>query len=136
MVLPQNLFRGNVKNYLKAWHIRFVEFETAIFGTRTIHSCHLIKPTSHLLVLTYFYVDFFNPQFTQKIYVLGSFAFASEREFAACTMLASGFFSITVRNLVKHRRVPCCVLYTITAIIMANILIGLGAKPSLERGLC
>jgi len=70
------------------------------------------------------------------MYVLGSFAFASEREFAAYTMLASGFFSITVRNLVKHRRVPCCVLYTITAIIMANILIGLGAKPSLERGLC
>lgn len=51
-------------------------------------------------------------------------------------VLASDFFSVAVRNLVKHSRVPCCVLYTITAIITANILLGLGAKPSLERGLC
>jgi hypothetical protein len=49
---------------------------------------------------------------------------------------ASGFFSITVRNLVQHSRLPCCVLYTVTAIIMANILIGLGVKQSLSKGLC
>jgi hypothetical protein len=58
---------------------------------------------------------------------------AWEWKLAAISVYALASSAATAHNVAQLKALLCCVLYTITAIILVDILIGFGLKPSHER---
>jgi hypothetical protein len=132
------IFLEGMKKFLEG--IRSVKFENAVFGIRTNHSCHPIKSNLRVSIFKSLgiYVRFcrFLTLSLPKQYTFSGRLLLRVRENSQRTRCWPQASSLSRYVILSNIGVPCCVLYTITAIIMANILIGLGAKPSLERGLC